>query len=233
MYVCIYILYIFFQCTDTSKSTPLQEIQAGNPLSVQLDEADIDDGYCVFEKNTKQNARRFSSPQEAHSTSLLDEKLEYLENLKRKTVREYNETITKLEKVHLNFEEALRIEYMEAKRTLDEHKSKIELFGDELEREIENALKIVDESQQSLLDVPSKLKIGDPTAFAIIARVQDKMLRIEASLGNIESGVSKFPSEIPSITNAPSTSECVMQNLQDLIKIKFETEGSIDVENSM
>lgn len=214
--------------------TPFQEIQAGNPLGVQLDEADIDDGYCVFEKDTEQNARHFSSSQELHSTSTsLDEKLEYLENLKSKTVREYNDTITKVEKVHFNFEEALRIEYMEARRTLDEHKSKIELFKDQLEREMENVLKIVDESQQSLLEVPSKLKVADPTAFAIIARVQDKVLRIESSLGNIESGVLKFPSEIPSITNAPSTSEYVMQNLRDLIKIKFETEGSISVEDSM
>lgn len=188
----------------------------------------------MFEKDTEQNARHFSSSQELHSTSTsLDEKLEYLENLKSKTVREYNDTITKVEKVHFNFEEALRIEYTEARRTLDEHKSKIELFKDQLEIEMENVLKIVDESQQSLLEVPSKLKVGDPTAFAIIARVQDKVLRIESSLGNIESGVLKFPSEIPSITNAPSTSEYVMQNLRDLIKIKFETEGSISVEDSM
>ena len=110
----------------------------------------------MFEKDTEQNARRFSSSQELHSTSTsLDEKLEYLENLKSKTVREYNNTITKVEKVHFNFEEALRIEYMEARRTLDEHKSKIELFKDQLEREMENVLKIVDESQQSLLATQS------------------------------------------------------------------------------
>ena len=159
--------------------------------------------------------------------------MEYLENLKSKTVREYNDTITKVEKVHFNFEEALRIEYMEAKRTLDEHKSKIDLFGHQLDKGIENLLKIIDESQQSLQEVPSKLKVGDPTAFAIIARVQDKMLHIESSLGNTESGVLRFPSEIPSITNAPSTSEHVMQNLQDLIKIKFETEGGANIEDSL
>ena len=226
---------IYNQYTDTSKSAPFREIPAENPLSVQLDEADIDDGYCVFEKDTAQNARRFSSPQELLSTSTLpDEKrLEYLENLKSKTLREYNDTITKVEKVHFNFEEALRIEYMEAKRTLDGHKSKIDLFGHQLDRGIENLLKIIDESQQSLQEVPSKLKVGDPTAFAIIARVQDKMLHIESSLGNIESGVLRFPSEIPSITNAPSTSEHVMQNLQDLIKIKFETEEGANIEDSL
>lgn len=197
----------------------------------QLHETDY--YYCSFEKYPKQSIPHYT--EEPLSETIRDEHSEHIENLKMKTVTEYNNTIAKVEKIYKTYEEALTIEYMEAKRILDEHKSKIELFGDQLERDIKDLLEKIDETQQSLLEVPSKLKVGDPTAFAVITRVQDEMIGIESSAGNLEKRVHKFERKIPSSTNAPSTSEYVMQKLQDLIKINFKTstEKSNEVDDSM
>ena len=217
--------------TDTLKQTSHQP--ATNLDVRQLDE--VDDNYCSFEKYPKQNIPHYN--EEPLSATIRDEHSEHIENLKTKTVTEYNNTIAKVEKVYINFEEALKIEYMEAKRTLDEHKSKIDIFGDQLEKDIKDLLEKIDESQQSLLEVPSRLKVGDPIAFAVITRVQDEMIGIESYLESLEKRVHEFERKILSSTNAQSTSEYVMQKLQDLIKIKFEimasTEKSSEVDDSL
>ena len=215
--------------TDTLKQTSHQP--ATNLDVRQLDE--VDDNYCSFEKYSKQNIPHYN--EEPLSATIRDEHSEHIENLKTKTVTEYNKTIAKVEKVYINFEEALKIEYMEAKRTLDEHKSKIDILGDQLEKDIKDFLEKIDESQQSLLEVPSRLKVGDPIAFGVITRVQDEMIGIESYLESLEKRLHEFERKILSSTNAQSTSEYVMQKLQDLIKIKFETttEKSSEVDDSL
>lgn len=207
---------------DTLKQTSHQP--ATNLGVHQLDEADY---YCLFEKYPKQNLPHYTEEPLADQT-IRDEHSEYTENLKTKTETEYNNTIAKIEKVYKNFEEALTIEYTEAKRILDEHKNEIDLFGDQLERGVNDLLEKIDESQQSLVEVPSKLKVGDPTAFAVITRVQDEMIDIESGVGSLEKKVLKLEKKIPSSTNAPSTSEYIMHKLQDLIKIKFERSSEVD-----
>ena len=210
--------------TIVDSSEPLSQSPPSTTTSnVYFDTVTDPSEYGTFEHQHQENepSSIYTSVPPPTFTSLA-EKLQYLENSKRKTVTQYNEAVNKVKEIHFEIQEAIIMEQKEAKTTLHDHKDKVDRLGDKIEKDAESLLKTIDESQKSLQEALKKLELGDSTALGTTTRIEGDIVDIEQTLRKTEKAVQRFQREIPLSKDPISTTERVLQDLQALTMINVE-----------